>query len=111
ASSARKRRAPAQGARLASLRRSVCRSAARRTSASHDYPGRRSPVMSDDATELVVVKLSRQALDDIPLGVLRVSLDGRVLYLNQTARALAGPGLTIGTPLHALHFQARARPG
>lgn len=58
--------------------------------------------MSDD--NLLTVRLSPHSLDDISLGILRLSLDDRIAYLNRAAAELAGPGIAVGAPLAAVPF-------
>lgn len=52
----------------------------------------------------LTLRLKKAALDDIPLGVVRLSLDGEMTYMNRTARELAGPGVDIGSHLAALEL-------
>lgn len=65
--------------------------------------------MADTVFEPVVLRLDPAKLDDIPLGLLRLSEDARLRYMNQAARDLAGPDASVGTPLAALPLQAQSR--
>jgi len=58
---------------------------------------------------LLTVRLKPAALDEIDIGVLRASLDSRILYMNRLARDLAGPDLAQGAALHSLHLPDDSR--
>ena len=61
------------------------------------------------STPALALRLAPESLDDIALGVLRVSLDGEIRYLNRAAEAMLGPALELGDPLWALDFDAESR--
>ncbi|MBZ8140909.1 histidine kinase [Rubrivivax gelatinosus] len=54
--------------------------------------------------ETLTLRLRSSALDDLPQGVIRLDLDGRMRYLNRSAVVLAGPGAVLGTRLLDLPF-------
>lgn len=47
--------------------------------------------------EQVVVRLNPNSLDDIPLGIVLMSLEKRFIYTNRAAREAVGPQLSVGT--------------
>ncbi|KQP13695.1 PAS domain-containing protein [Pseudorhodoferax sp. Leaf267] len=65
--------------------------------------------MPDAPFDPVVLRLDPATLDDIPLGLLRLSDDERLRYMNQAARDLAGPTIALGMPLSALELLPHSR--
>ncbi|MBG6082758.1 PAS domain S-box protein [Rubrivivax gelatinosus] len=61
----------------------------------------------DEDTPLTL-RLRAGALDDLPLGVLRLGLDGRIRYVNRAAARLAGPEMQPGATLRAMPFEAES---
>lgn len=59
---------------------------------------------TDDA--LLTLRVRPDALDDLPFGVLRLGLDGRIRGINREAARLAGPELEPGAMLRAMPFDA-----
>jgi PAS domain S-box-containing protein len=57
----------------------------------------------------LVVRFKPESLDQIPLGMLRISTAGEAGYLNRAAQAMAGPDLRVGRSLFALDFDAGSR--
>lgn len=58
--------------------------------------------MVSDIEEMLTVNLKPSALDDIETGVLRLSLNGEILFINRPARDLAGPAVTHGSNVTSL---------
>ena len=56
----------------------------------------------------VVTQLSASALDQIPLGVVRISTDERIVYMNRAARVLMS-GVKEGASLSELRLEAASR--
>lgn len=63
----------------------------------------------DDTNDTLTVRLKPAALDEIDMGVLRTSLDGRMLYMNRLARELAGPDVAPGATVQSLHLPDDSR--
>lgn len=61
----------------------------------------------DEDTRLTL-RVRADALDDLPFGVLRLGLDGRIRYVNRAAAQLAGPEMQPGATLRALDFEAES---
>lgn len=65
--------------------------------------------MDDGAGDTMLgLRVRADALDDLPFGVLRLGLDGRIRYVNRAAARLAGPELQPGAALRGLPFDAES---
>lgn len=62
-----------------------------------------------ESTPTLALRLAPESLDDIALGVLRVSLDGGIHYLNRAAVAMLGSAAQVGDTLSALDFDPEGR--
>lgn len=62
--------------------------------------------MDDDST--LTLHVRADALDELPFGVLRLGLDGRIRYVNREAARLAGPEMHPGAALRAMPFEAES---
>jgi PAS domain-containing protein len=57
----------------------------------------------------VVLRLREQSLDEVPIGVVRLSLDKRVTYLNKALRETLGAQIDIGTRLEDIALDKEDR--
>lgn len=62
--------------------------------------------MDEDST--LTLRVRADALDDLPFGVLRLGLDGRIRYVNREAARVAGPEMQPGAALRAMPFEAES---
>ena len=60
--------------------------------------------MTSKGSEKLVFHLDPDAVDAIPLGVMRCDPEGRIGYANRAVQELMGPGLGIGTRLQDFEF-------
>jgi PAS domain-containing protein len=60
------------------------------------------------AYDPLLLRLNPQSLDDVALGLVRISLEGHITYLNKAARDIAGPGINVGASLSDLHLTSEA---
>src|SRR5262249_32850515 len=57
----------------------------------------------------VVIRLGVSSLDDIPMGIIRLSNDKRVIYANRAAREAGGPKLVPGVSITTLSLDDASR--
>src|SRR6185369_13255975 len=57
----------------------------------------------------VVARLDVRSLDEIPLGVLRISTTGHISYMNRAAAALVGEHLRVGSSLAEVAMDEASR--
>lgn len=63
----------------------------------------------DTQVEQVVVRLNSQSLDDIPLGIIRISKERRFVYANRAAREAVGPQLVPGASVSDVFLDEDSR--